>query len=88
MSGETSPDLTFAPALVVFGRDEALKPHACCFAADEAELAEKAAGLMGMQVLRARERARLCALRQGRPCSAGSPALAGRQEPISPSRLR
>ncbi len=39
------------PALVVFGRDEANKAHASWFAAVDAELAIKAAGLMGMRVL-------------------------------------
>ena len=41
-----------ALALVVFGRDEAGKPHASAFDSSEAELAEKAAGLMGMRMLR------------------------------------
>ena len=41
-----------ALALVVFGRDEAGKPHASAFDSSEADLAEKAAGLMGMHVLR------------------------------------
>lgn len=39
------------PALVVFGRDEANKAHASWFAAADAELAIKAAGMMGMRVL-------------------------------------
>ena len=41
-----------ALAVVVFGRDEAGKPHASSFSASDAELAEKAAGLMGMRILR------------------------------------
>src|SRR3954465_15556414 len=39
------------PSLVVFGRDEAGKPHASWFDADSAELAVKAADLMNMRVL-------------------------------------
>lgn len=39
------------PALVVLGLDEKGKPHASWFDEGEAELATKAAGLMGMQVL-------------------------------------
>ncbi len=38
--------------VIVFGRDDKGKPHASRFDAAEAPLAEKAAGLMGMQVLR------------------------------------
>ena len=41
-----------ACALAVFGRDESGKPHASRFEAGDAALAERAAGLMGMQVLR------------------------------------
>jgi hypothetical protein len=40
------------PAVVVFGRDEAGKPHASWFDAESAELAGKAAELMNMRVLR------------------------------------
>src|SRR6476620_10331478 len=40
------------PAVVVFGRDEAGKAHASWFDHGEAALAEKAAGLMGLRVLR------------------------------------
>ena len=39
------------PAVIVFGKDEAGKPHASWFAAADAALAERAAGLMGMRVL-------------------------------------
>ena len=47
------PEADFtALAVVVFGRDEAGKPHASSLGTSEAELAEKAAGLMGMRVLR------------------------------------
>ena len=38
--------------IVVFGKDEAGKPHASMFAMENAELAMKAARLMGMQVMR------------------------------------
>jgi hypothetical protein len=38
--------------IVVFGKDEAGKPHASLFSEADAPLATKAAGLMGMQVLR------------------------------------
>ena len=41
-----------ALAIVVFGRDDAGKPHAAVFSHSDAQLAEKAAGLMGMRVLR------------------------------------
>lgn len=41
-----------ASPVVVFGRDDKGKPHASRFDAAEAPLAEKAAALMGMQVLR------------------------------------
>ena len=49
-SAETVPN--GAIAVVGFGRDEGGKPHASRFEASEAELAEKAARLMGMHVLR------------------------------------
>ncbi len=39
-------------SVIVFGRDDKGKPHASRFEAGEAPLAERAAGLMGMQVLR------------------------------------
>src|SRR6185312_7925369 len=38
--------------VVVFGKDEAGKPHASVFSPANAELAMRAASLMGMQVLR------------------------------------
>ncbi len=38
--------------VVVFGKDEAGKPHASAFSSADAELAMRAASLMGMQVLR------------------------------------
>src|SRR5215210_3637081 len=40
------------PCIVVFGRDEAGKPHASWFDAESAELAIKAAELMNMRVLK------------------------------------
>jgi hypothetical protein len=39
-------------AIVLFGLDDRGKPHASAFDAANAELAQKAAGLMGMRVLR------------------------------------
>ena len=50
-ANETSTAPAAEPALVVFGRDEANKAHASWFTAADAELAIKAAGLMGMRVL-------------------------------------
>jgi len=41
-----------APTLIVFGLDDTKRPHASAFPAHEADLAEKAAGLMGMTALR------------------------------------
>ena len=52
MSTDTETAMPVVPALIVFGRDGAAKPHASSFAPSEAELAEKAASLMGMKVLR------------------------------------
>ena len=43
------------PALVVYGRDDGGKPHASVFADSEADLAEMAAGLMGMRAFRLAE---------------------------------
>src|SRR4051794_11571913 len=68
--GSTEP----ATALVVFGRDNAGKPHASRFEPSEAELAEKAAGLMGMQVLRPEtdeQRALAAKLPKGRVFASG-----------------
>lgn len=42
---------TVTPGLIVFGRDDKSRPHASRFAADEVEVAERAAALMGMHVL-------------------------------------
>ena len=46
-----SPEVIASP-IIVFGRDDRGKPHASRFEATEAPLAERAAGLMGMRVLR------------------------------------
>jgi hypothetical protein len=45
-------DAGAAPTLIVFGLDETKRPHASTVPAHEAELADKAAGLMGMAALR------------------------------------
>ncbi len=45
-------DTAIPEAVIVFGRDDKGKPHASRFEGAEAPLAERAAGLMGMQVLR------------------------------------
>ena len=63
-----------APALVVFGRDEAGKAHAAWFDQSEAALAEKAADLMGLRVLRVRadeHRALAAQLPHGRVFASG-----------------
>ena len=52
MSAGGDAELFNGAAVVVFGRDDAGQPHASAFDATTAELAEKAAGLMGMRVLR------------------------------------
>jgi hypothetical protein len=51
MTAQATPNPSDAPALVVFGRDEAGKPHASSFTEAEAALAEKAAKLMNMSIL-------------------------------------
>ena len=45
-------DTDTSPAIVVFGTDESGKPHASAFSQADSELAEQAARLMRMQVLR------------------------------------
>ena len=50
-ANETLTATAAEPALVVFGRDDANKAHASWFSAADAELAIKAAGMMGMRVL-------------------------------------
>ena len=63
-----------APALVVFGRDEAGKAHAAWFDQSEAALAEKAADLMALRVLRVRtdeHRALAAQLPHGRVFASG-----------------
>ena len=52
MSAGADAEVFNGAAVVVFGRDDAGRPHASAFDATTAELAEKAAGLMGMRVLR------------------------------------
>src|SRR4051812_23404994 len=74
MSARANAETPAAAALVVFGRDNAGKPHASRFDASDAELAEKAAGLMGMQVLRpdtGEQRALAAKLPRGRVFASG-----------------
>lgn len=62
------------PALVVFGRDEAGRPHASTFTTAEVQLAERAAAHMSMSVLRItsnKHRALASELPQGRIFSSG-----------------
>ena len=61
-------------SLVVFGRDDAAKPHASWFGAAEAELATKAAGIMRFKVLPIttdEHRAAASGLPQGRVFASG-----------------
>ena len=51
MSAQAKPDPADAPALVVFGRDATGKPHASSFTQSEADLATRAAELMGLRTL-------------------------------------
>jgi len=51
MTAQATPNLTDAHALVVFGRDATGKPHASSFTESEADLATKAAELMGLRLL-------------------------------------
>ncbi|WP_051439747.1 hypothetical protein [Methylobacterium sp. 10] len=44
-------DSATTPAVILFGTDEGGKPHASTFTHAEVELAERAAGLMGLRVL-------------------------------------
>ncbi|WP_018041741.1 hypothetical protein [Methylobacterium sp. 88A] len=44
-------DTAITPAVILFGTDEGGKPHASTFTQAEVELAERAAGLMGLRVL-------------------------------------
>src|SRR4051812_28491384 len=70
----TSKASSAAPAVIVFGRDEAGKAHASWFDQGEAALAEKAAGLMGLRVLRLRtdeHRALAAQLPHGRVFASG-----------------
>jgi hypothetical protein len=52
MSATAETEFENDMAVVVFGRDEAGRPRASAFGQSEADLATKAAGLMGMQLLR------------------------------------
>ena len=63
-----------APAVIVFGKDESGKPHASRFTEADAELAIKAAGLMGFSVLRVTSpdiAAKALELAQGRVFASG-----------------
>ena len=63
-----------APALVVFGRDKGGKAHASSFTAGEADLATKAAELMGLRTLPIRtdtERALAAQVPRGRVFATG-----------------
>jgi hypothetical protein len=74
MSPQATPELTDAPALVVFGRDATGKPHASSFTAAEADLATKAAELMGLRLLPVRtdtERALAAKVPRGRVFATG-----------------
>src|SRR3954469_13923322 len=72
MSARANAETPAAAALIVFGRDTGGKPHASRFDASEAELVEKAAGLMGMQVLGPGEQRALAAkLPKGRVFASG-----------------
>src|SRR4051794_14640931 len=74
MSARANAETHAATALIVFGRDNSGKPHASRFDASEAEVAEKAAGLMGMQVLRpetGEEQALAAKLPRGRVFASG-----------------
>jgi hypothetical protein len=74
MTAHADPNLTDAPALAVFGRDATGKPHASSFTATEADLAEKAAKLMGLRLLPVQtdlERALAAKLPKGRVFASG-----------------
>jgi hypothetical protein len=74
MSAPAETDFENGTAVVVFGRDATGKPHASAFSQSEADLAVKAAGLMGMQVLRPEtdeQRALAAKLPRGRVFASG-----------------
>jgi hypothetical protein len=51
--GKTAhPETKAAPAIIVFGLDQAKKPRAASFTGEQVELATKAAGLMKLRVLK------------------------------------
>ena len=69
-----APTNNASAALVVFGLDNGGKPHASVFAQPDADLAEKAAGLMGMHAFRLTEPEHLTAVAElpaGRVFSSG-----------------
>ena len=68
------PAINFSPALVVYGQDDGGRPHASVFAESDADLAEKAAGLMGMRAFRLTDPdhlATVAGLPQGRVFASG-----------------
>jgi hypothetical protein len=74
MTAQANASLTDAPALVVFGRDATGKPHASSFSQSEADLATKAAELMGLRLLPVRtdtERALAAKVPRGRVFATG-----------------
>jgi hypothetical protein len=74
MSAQPKSEPADAPALVVFGRDKGGKPHASSFTQSEADLATKAAELMGLRTLPIRtdaERALATKVPRGRVFASG-----------------
>ncbi len=57
MTVQPKPDLADEPTLLVFGRDEAGKAHACWLAEGEARLAQMTAGAMNLRFLPVRTEA-------------------------------
>ena len=74
MIAQAHPNLTDTPALVVFGRDATGKARASAFTQSEADLATKAAELMGLRLLPIRtdtERALAAQVPRGRVFATG-----------------
>ena len=74
MSAGAETQVFNGAAVVVFGLDEAGKPHASAFEAGDARLAKNAAALMGMRVLRPKteeQRAVAAKLPKGRVFASG-----------------
>ena len=74
MTAQANASPNDAPALVVFGRDATGKPHASAFSQSEADLARKAAELMGLRLLPVRtdtERALAAKVPRGRVFATG-----------------